>query len=88
MFKNSISGDYSYEHRVIEQPTFLTINGQKAEPSSILSRINMRIMHGLGDLKYGLFTLEIMLMRYLLPKEQMNLIVQKIFKSEINLSSR
>ena len=30
VFKNSISGDYSYEHRVIEQPTFLTINGQKA----------------------------------------------------------
>ena len=48
----------------------------------------MRIMHGLGDLKYGLSTLEIMLMRYLLPKEQMNLIVLKIFKSEINLSSR
>lgn len=30
MFKNSISGDYSYEHRVIEQRTFLTIDGQKA----------------------------------------------------------
>ena len=61
---------------------------KRPEPSSILSRINMRIMHGLGDLKYGLSTLEIMLMRYLLPKEQMNLIVLKIFKSEINLSSR
>ena len=61
---------------------------KKPEPSSILSRINMRIMHGLGDLKYGLSTLEIMLMRYLLPKEQINLIALKIFKSEINLSSR
>lgn len=30
VFKNSISGDYSYEYRVIEQPKFLTIDGQKA----------------------------------------------------------
>ena len=30
MFKSSISGDYSYEYRVIEQPTFLTIDGQNA----------------------------------------------------------
>ena len=76
-------------NRVIEQPTFLTINRQKAGTFVYTFKDKYeRIMLGLGDLKFGLSTLEIMLMRYLLPKEQMNLIVLKIFKSEINLSSR
>ena len=68
MYKSSIIGDYSKEIKVIEQPSFMTIDGQRAGTKNL---------HQKWQLKAGLFWQVITDIYYLLVLYQMFLMIHK-----------